>query len=98
MLDAVFFETEAPTREEDVGLSCGRQVGDAVTDKDDERDCAIGGGEGGVTAVVGYGAGFVVTELAVVEPDRVPFCAGGVDLGVVGDDFDVGGLCTGGLC
>jgi hypothetical protein len=89
LLDAVLFEAKAAPGKEDVCLSRGREVADAVANEDDQGDCAVVAFEfRGGTGLL-HAACFVVAEIAVVQPERLPLGAGGVDGGVVGHDFDV---------
>ena len=73
-------------------MACCGKVGDAISNEHYEGNGAIGGSESGAGAELGYGAGFVVAELTVVEPDGAPLRSRRIDLGVVGDNLDVGGL------
>lgn len=92
VLNAVLFQTKALASEQDVGLASSGEVGDTVADEDDEGDGAVFAFELGLGAGFLDGAGFVVAQVTIVEPEGFPLRAGGVYLGVVGDDVDMCGL------
>lgn len=72
VLDTVFFETKTATSKEHIGLTGGRQVGDTVTNEDDHGNGAVFAVEAGLVLVVVERLLLVVTELVVVQPDRLP--------------------------
>lgn len=89
VLDAVFLESEAASRKEDIRLSGGGEIGDAVADKNDQRDGAVVGLESGGFPVLVDGLSLVVPEICIVSPHGFPFAAVLGDLGIVGHDLDV---------
>ena len=75
-------------------MASSGEVRDTVTDENDEGDGAVFAFELGLGAGFLDRAGFVVAQVAVVEPERFPFSAGSIYLSAVGDDVDMCGLGT----
>ena len=91
VLEAVFLEREAAASEQRVGVFGGGEVADAVADEDDHWDGAVFALQLQGFFVLRDGDVFIVTRRRLVLPDRFPGVAFRVDLGVVGDNVDVGG-------
>lgn len=72
-------------------MASGREIGDTVSNKDNQRYAAI---DGRAIAVFGNGLAFVVPEVALVTPDGFPERSIRHNLSVVGDDVDAGRLTT----
>ena len=92
VLDAVFFQAQSLPSKEHICFSRSRQVRYTVTDEDDKGDLSILVFSCRYVATLLDGQRLVVAEFSVVPPYWFPFGAIGLDLGVVGNDPDLGGL------
>lgn len=75
MFNTIFFKSETSAGKQDISLARSREIGDTISDKDDQRDGAVLSCQllrGGVLVLINRKC-FVVTELGVMSPNRLPF-------------------------
>jgi hypothetical protein len=85
---AIFLEPKALAREENIGFTGSRKIRYTVANENNQGNLAINAILGGLGATFLNRKGLVMAKLRIVSPDRFPFRAVRLDIGVICNDLN----------